>query len=86
MAHKLYQLSQLLLGVNNSRYSNDNICSASSLQQQHPVQKQQQQQQQTTKTILMDLMENDKEYMEVENLMQTSVREHKDNVGGIYNR
>ncbi|XP_041370759.1 poly [ADP-ribose] polymerase tankyrase-1-like [Gigantopelta aegis] len=37
-------------------------------------------------TVLIDLAPDDPEYISVEEQMQTSIRDHKDNVGGIYNK
>jgi len=37
-------------------------------------------------TILIDLCLDDPEYVSVEDQMQGSIREHKDNCGGIFTR
>ncbi len=37
-------------------------------------------------TILIDLPMDDPEYLSVEEQLQTTIRDHKENVGGYYNR
>jgi len=37
-------------------------------------------------TLLIDLCPDDPEYVTVEDQLQSSVREHKDNCGGIFSR
>lgn len=77
--HKIIKKIEKLFGVNNNNSNNSgSICSTPTLQQQ--------QQQQQVKTILIDLLETEKEFMEVEDMMQASIRGHKDNCGGVYSR
>ena len=37
-------------------------------------------------TILLDLVHDDPEYIQVDDQMQSTLREHKDNAGGVFNR